>query len=255
MLLVIDIGNSNITLGVFEEEALKATWRVATVIDRTSDEYAVILLSLLNQHGYQKTDINKAALCSVVPTLTNVFQELCQTYFNTSTLIVGAGIKTGVRILLDNPREAGTDRIVNAAAAHHLYGGPIIIIDMGTATTFDTVASNGDYLGGAISPGLVASAEAIFNRTSQLRRVEIKPPEKAIGTSTVSAMQSGLFYGYVGMIEGVVGRIQKELHEKPSVIATGGYVDMIAKETKIIDSVNEYLTLEGLRLIYVMNRV
>lgn len=254
MLLAIDVGNTNITLGVFEGEELRATWQMATGIHRMADEYASLLLNLLQHQELNASDIKEVALCSVVPPLITTFEELFQRYFHVSPLVVGAGVKTGVRILLDNPREAGADRIANAAAAHHLYGGPVIIADMGTATTFDTVSSEGDYLGGAIAPGIVTAIEALFTRAAMLPRVELIRPKHAIGTSTVTAMQSGLIFGYVGLIEGIVARIQQELGEKARVVATGGYSELMAKETPVIDIVNPDLTLIGLRLIYRMNK-
>ncbi len=254
MLLAIDIGNTNVTLGMFRGKELCATWRIATGIHRMADEYAVTLISLLRQHGLDVSDVAKVALCSVVPPLTATFEQMCQHYFKVSPLVVRAGVKTGVRIRLDNPAEAGADRIVDAAAAHHLYGGPLIIVDMGTATTFDTVSKEGDYTGGAIAPGLYMAAETLFTRTAMLHRVELTRPEHAIGTSTITAMQSGLVFGYVGLIEGLITRIQEELGEKAKVVATGGYAGVIAKETPVIDVVNADLTLIGLRLIYQMNR-
>jgi type III pantothenate kinase len=190
----------------------------------------------------------------VVPPLIHTFEELFRKYFDVEPLVIGPGVKTGVRIRLDNPKEAGADRIVHAAAAHHLYGGPIIVVDMGTATTFDTVSKEGDHLGGAIAPGIATSAEALFARAAQLYRIQLIPPKHAIGTSTVTALQSGIIFGYVGLVEGIVNRIQSELSEKAKVIATGGNVDLIVKETRIIDVVNPDLVLEGLRLIYEMNR-
>lgn len=254
MLLAIDIGNTNINVGMFRDEELRATWRIATGIHRMPDEYAVILLSLLRQQGLDASDVTKIALCSVVPPLTAIFEELCQRYFHISPLVVRAGVKTGVRIRMDNPAEVGADRIVDAAAAYHLYNGPVIITDFGTATAFDTVSKEGDYLGGAIAPGLSAAAESLFTRTAMLPRLELTRPERAIGTNTIAAMQSGLVFGYVGLIEGIIARIQKELGEKAKVVATGGYAELIAKETSVIDVVNTDLTLIGLRLIYLMNR-
>ena len=254
MLLAIDVGNTDITLGVFEGEKLRATWHMATGIHRRADEYAALLLNLLHHQGLDTSDIKDIALCSVVPPLIATFEDLFQRYFHTSPLVVGAGVKTGVRIRLDNPREAGADRIVNAAAAHHLYGGPVIIADFGTATTFDTVSKEGDYLGGAIAPGIVTAAEALFMQAAMLPRVELTRPKHAIGINTTSAMQSGLIFGYVGLVEGIVARIQQELGEKTRVVATGGYAELIAKETNIIDIVNPDLTLMGLRLIYLMNK-
>jgi len=254
MLLAVDIGNTSITLGVFDGEKLRATWHMATGVHRMSDEYASLLLSLLRNQGIDKADIKAVALCSVVPPLTTTFVSLSQRYFHTAPLVVGAGVKTGVRIRMDNPREVGADRIVNAAAAHHLYEGPIIITDLGTATTFDTVSKEGDYLGGAIAPGIAAAAEAMFVQAAMLPRVELVRPKHAIGTNTIAAMQSGIVFGYVGLIEGMVARIQQELGEKAKVVATGGFAELIAKETAIIDVVNPNLTLIGLSLIYLMNK-
>ena len=254
MLLAVDIGNSDTTLGVFEGEKLRARWHMATDIYRLADEQAALLILLLRHQGLDTSDITKVALCCVVPPLTATFEELSQRYFHTSPLVIGSGVKTGVRIKMDNPREVGADRIVNAAAAHHLYGGPIIIADLGTATTFDTVSKEGDYLGGAIAPGIATAAEALFMRAAKLPRVELACPEHVIGTNTIAAMQSGIVFGYVELVEGMVARIQQELGEKTKVIATGGYAELIAKETKIIDVVNPDLTLMGLRLIYLMNK-
>ncbi len=254
MLLAIDIGNTNISIGVFKDAELRATWRIATGIHRMPDEYAILLISLLNQQSLEASDITKMAVCSVVPPLTGIFEELSQKYFHTSPLVVGSGVKTGVSIRMDNPREVGADRIVNAAAAHHLYGGPVIIIDFGTATTFDTVSREGEYLGGAVAPGINTAAEALFTKTAMLPRVELARPRHAIGTNTVAAMQSGIIFGYVGLVEGIIARIQQELGEKARVVATGGYSAIIARETPVIEIVNPDLILIGLRLIYHMNR-
>ena len=254
MLLAVDIGNTNVTFGVFEGEALRATWRMATAVNRMADEYAAILLNLLHHGSLDTSDIKEASLCSVVPPLLATFQELLQHYFHISPLVVGPGIKTGVRIRMDNPREVGPDRIANAAAAHHLYSGAVIIADIGTATTFDTVSKEGDYLGGAIATGIGTAAEALFTRAAALPRVELVPPEHAIGTNTIAAMQSGIIFGYVGLVEGIVARIQQELTEKATVVATGGYAELIARETAVIEVVNPDLTLIGLRLIYLLNK-
>ena len=254
MLLAIDIGNTETTFGVFDGERLRATWHMATDIHRRADEYAAMLLNLMRQQEIKTADIKAIALCSVVPPLIATFEELFQSYFDVKPLVVGAGVKTGVSIRMDNPREVGADRIVNAAAAHHLYGGPVIVTDLGTATTFDTVSKEGDYLGGAIAPGIMTGAEALSTRTSMLSRVSLSIPKRAIGTNTIAAMQSGIIFGYVGLIEGIVARIQKELGEKAKVIATGGYATLIAKETKVFDEVNPALTLIGLKLIYEMNK-
>jgi type III pantothenate kinase len=254
MLLAVDIGNTGTKLGVFEGEELRTTWHMNTNIHRMVDEYAALLINLFHHQGLEASDIKEVALCSVVPPLIAPFEELFQRYFHVSPLVVGAGIKTGVRIRMDNPREVGADRIVNAAAAHHLYGGPIIIADLGTAATFDTVSKEGDYLGGAIAPGIATAVEALSMRTAMLPRVELVHPQRAIGTNTIAAMQSGIVFGYVGLIEGIVARIQQELGVRTKVIATGGYAELIAKETPVFDVINLDLTLIGLRLIYQMNK-
>ena len=254
MLLAVDIGNTNIALGVFEGEQLRATWRVATGVNQMADEYAVLLINLLHHRGIDTSDIKEIVLCSVVPPLTTTFTDLSQRYFHTTPLVVGAGVKTGVRIQMDNPREVGADRIADAAAAHHLYGGPVIIIDLGTATVFGIVSKEGDYIGGIIATGIATAAEALFARTAQLPRVELAHPKCVIGTNTVTAIQSGIVYGYASLVEGMLARIEKELGEKAKVVATGGYAELIAKETAVIDEVNPDLTLVGLRLIYLMNK-
>jgi type III pantothenate kinase len=254
MLLAIDIGNTDTTLGVFAGDKLRATWHMASGVRRTADEYAALIINLMHQQGLDITDIKAVAMCSVVPPAMSTFDELFQHYFHIEPLVVGTGVKTGVRIRMDNPREVGTDRIVNAAAAHQLYGGPVIVTDLGTATTFDTVSKEGDYLGGAIAPGIMTAAEALFTRTAMLPRADLTSPQRAIGTNTVAAMQSGIIFGYVGLIEGIVARIQKELGEKAKVVATRGYASLVAKETAIFDEINPNLTLIGLRLIYQMNR-
>lgn len=254
MLLVADVGNTRTTLGVFQGDELRATWNIATDIHRLVDEHAALLLFLLNHEGLAVADIEGVAMCNVVPPLTHIFQELFERYFHVTPLVVEVGVKTGVAIRMDNPREVGADRIVNAAAAHHLYRGPVIIIDLGTATTFDTISAKGEYLGGAIAPGINTAAEALFERAAALPRVELTRPRRAIGTNTISAMQSGIIFGYVGLIEGIVARIQRELREKATVVATGGYAEILAAETKAIDKVNQQLTLLGLRLIYEENQ-
>jgi type III pantothenate kinase len=254
MLLAVDIGNTNVTLGIFEGERLRATWRMATVVDQMPDEYAVLMLNLLRHRDIDIANIKEGALSCVVPPLLTTFHELFQKYFNVSPLVVGPGVKTGIRIRMDNPREVGADRISNAAGAHHLYKGPVIVVALGTATAFDTVSKEGDYLGGAIAPGIMTATEALFTHTSMLPRVELARPKRAIGTNTIAAMQSGIIFGYVGLIEGIVARIQKELKEKAKVVATGGYASLIAKETTIFHEVNPDLTLIGLRLIYEMNQ-
>ncbi|MBN1862158.1 MAG: type III pantothenate kinase [Dehalococcoidales bacterium] len=254
MLLAIDIGNTVTTLGIFQASELRATWHLATDVDRMADEHAALLLDLLGHQNLKPSDVTKAALCCVVPPLLAAYEELFQHYFHFSPLVIAAGVKTGVRIRMENPKEVGADRIANAAAAHHLYQGPVIIVDLGTATTFDVVSREGDYLGGAIAPGLYTAAEALFTQASMLPQVELTAPKHAIGSSTISAMQSGIVFGYVGLIEGIIARIQRELGDKAKVVATGGWAEAIARETKIIEAVNPDLTLIGLRIIYHMNR-
>jgi type III pantothenate kinase len=254
MLLAVDIGNTNITIGVFDGSKMKATWRVATGVHRMPDEYASLILHLFEHEGIAASKITDTILCSVVPPLTGVFEEMCRHYLKVSPILVEAGVKTGVRISMDNPREVGADRIVNAVAAHQLYGGAVIVIDLGTATTFDAVSKEGDYLGGAIAPGIAIATEALFARTAVLPRVELTHPKRAIGRNTVAAMQSGIVFGYAGLIEGIVARIKEELGGKAKVVATGGYAELLARETPAIDEVNPDLTLIGLRLIYEMNK-
>jgi type III pantothenate kinase len=254
MLLAIDIGNTNVTFGVFEGERIKTTWRVSTAIHRTPDEYAHLMLSLMERQGVIDGQIKDVVICSVVPPLLITFEEVCKRFLKKAALIVEAGVKTGVRIDMDNPREVGPDRIVNAVAAHQLYGTPVIVIDMGTATTMDVVSKDGRYIGGAIAPGIAIATEALFTRTAVLPRIELSLPKKAIGRNTVAAMQSGIVFGYIGLLEGLVSRIQAELEERAKVVATGGFAALTAQATRCIDIVNSDLTLIGLRIIYNMNR-
>jgi len=253
MLLAIGIGNTSIKLGIFEGEKLIHTWHISTDMRRMPDEYAITLFNLLEQCGISRSDIQEAAMWCTVPSLIPTFEELLQKHFQITPLVVAAGIKTGVRIRMDNPKEVGADRIVNAAAAHSLYNEPLIIVDMGTATTFDTVSREGDYLGGAIAPGIMMAAEALFTRPAQLYRVQLAAPKKAIGTNTISAMQSGIIFGYTSLVEGMVARIQRELPEKARVIATGGYASLILNETNVIDAVSPDLSLIGLEIINRLN--
>lgn len=254
MLLALDVGNTNITTGVFDGSKLKATWRIGTDVHRTADEYGSLFTHLMERQGLAIADIDEAVLCSVVPPLVGTFEEMCRRYFRTKPLVVAAGVKTGVKICLDNPREVGADRVVNAVAAHKLYGGPVIVIDLGTAITFDAVSEEGDYLGGAIAPGIAIATEALFMRTAALPRLELDFPKKAIGRNTVAAMLSGIVFGYAGLIEGVVSRIREELGGKAKVIATGGYAELLARVTPVVEEVNPDLTLIGLRLIHEMNK-
>jgi len=255
MLLAIDIGNTGINLGVFDGDKLTSTWRLTTGIDRSPDEYGSLLYTLLQRQGVPVSKITGAALCCVVPPLVSVFQEVCQKYLGVSLLIVEPGVKTGVRISLDNPREVGPDRVVNAVAAHHIYGEPVIVIDFGTATTFDVVSEAGDYLGGAIAPGINIASEALFTRTAMLPRIELTRPKQVIGKSTTAAMQSGIIFGYIGLIEGMIKRIKQELRSEAKVVATGGYAYPLAKEIPGIEIINPDLSLIGLHLIYEMNKI
>ncbi len=254
MLLTLDVGNTNVTIGVFDGAETRATWRVATDHERLADEYAVSLLGLIRNEGIEPTHITGAVMACVVPELATVFEQLCKRYFKVEPLIIGTGTRTGVRILYDNPREVGADRIVDVVAALHEYGpAPLIIVDVGTATVFDAVSAAGDYLGGAIAPGIGIASEALFSRAAKLYRVELERPKTAIGKNTVAAIQSGTLLGYVGLIEGMVTRFKSELGGTAKVIGTGGWAPLIAKETTVFDHVDADLTLKGLRLLYEMN--
>ena len=255
MLLVIDVGNTTITLGLFKGDELRATWRIATDHQRLADEYAVILMGLLNVRGIKVEEVDDAALVSVVPDLVPVFETLFQEHLKVSPLVVGTGTRTGVRILYDSPRDVGADRIADVVAAVQRYGPPpLIIVDLGTALVFDAVSKDGDYLGGALAPGIHIAAEALTNRAAKLYPVELTRPPSAIGKNTVSALQSGLLFGYVGLIEGMVARVKEELGGAATVIGTGGWAEMIARETNVFDEVDPDLTLHGVRLIYEANR-
>lgn len=253
MLLAIDIGNTNINYGVWDGEKLRATWRMATDVRRQPDEFAAMSMQILQHNGLALTDVKAGIFSSVVPPLIPTFEEIFQQYFKVAPVVVGTGTKTGMRILAENPREVGADRVCHAVAAFKLYGGPLIVIDFGTATVFDAITREGDYMGGAIAPGVNLAAEALFQRASKLPRIEFAKPKTAIGRNTVTAMQSGLFYGYVGLIEGLVVRFQKELGGGAKVVATGGLARLIASETKVVDHVNYDLVLIGLRILYEMN--
>jgi len=254
MLLAIDIGNTNIKLGVFDGDKLKAVWNLATDIQATSDQYGGVALNLMEREKVLTSKIAGVVLCGVVPPLLYTFVEMCKKYLNTKPLVIEAGVKTGMRIRLDNPREVGPDRVVNAVAAQHLYGKPLIIIDLGTATTFDVVSKAGDYLGGVIAPGVSIASEALFARTAMLPRIELVRPQQVIGRNTISAMQSGMIFGYIELIGGLIRRIEEELGSKVKVIATGGQAYPFVEDIAAIDIINPNLTLIGLRLIYEMNR-
>jgi type III pantothenate kinase len=249
MLLCIDIGNTNVVLGLWKDGRWAAHWRVQTVRDRMMDEYAVLLRSLLREEGYDWTDVTHTVVASVVPPLTGVFSELCSRYTPSAPVIVGAGVRTGLRIRIDNPVELGADLVADAMAAYERFHGACIIVDFGTATTFSAVSAQGDFLGVAISLGLGVAAEALASHTAQLPRVMLKAPATAIGKNTIHSMQSGLIFGYVGLIEGLIRRIRSELGGQATVIATGGLSSVIAPLTQEIDQIDPWLTLDGLRLI------
>ncbi len=253
LLLAIDVGNTNIVLGLFRGEELIVDWRLATDADTMPDEHAVLISSLMAYQGLGLADVDAAVVSSVVPKVTANYREMIQKYVKIEPLVVGPGIETGVRIALDNPREVGADRIVNTLAAHRLYGSPAIVIDLGTATTFDAVSADGEYLGGAIAPGILTSVEALSRFTARLPRVDMVKPAHAIGKDTLSAMQSGIILGHAAMVEGMVRRIAREMGGQPLVIATGGLCDVMAEEVPLIQVADKNLTLKGLRLIYELN--
>jgi type III pantothenate kinase len=252
--LAIDIGNTNIVLGVYAGEELIAFWRMSTSPHRMPDELAVLIHSFFSYRGLSFGEIEDGILSCVVPPLLPVFEEFCTRYMEFEPLVVEPGTKTGMRILYDNPQEVGADRIVNAVGAKALYGTPLIVIDFGTATTFDAISKSGDYLGGAISPGVTVASDALVQRTAKLPRVELVVPPRAIGRNTVNSMQSGIMYGYVSLVEGMVVRLREELGPDARVVATGGLADHIARYTSAIEAVDQNLTLEGLKLLYKLNR-
>ena len=254
MLLCIDIGNTNITLGLYQGETLGPRWRLATDHDRMPDEFALQILGLLQMAGLSPTDVDGAAVASVVPPLTGKWLDVCRTSLRCEPLVVDAGVRTGVRVRYDDPKAVGADRVVDAVAAFRLYGGPAIVVDFGTATTFDAISADGDYLGGAIAPGISIAAEALFSRAAKLTRVEITRPPSAIGRNTTHSIQSGLLFGNVGLVEGMVERFRRELGGQAKVIGTGGLAELIARETPVIEILAPWLTLDGLRMIYEMNR-
>jgi len=254
MLLAIDVGNTNLTLGIYEGDSLGPRWRLATDHERMPDEYGLQFVGLLSHEGQHVEDISGICLASVVPPLTSKIVQACKKYLNCDPLVVDAGVKTGVRVRYENPKEVGADRIADAAAVQRLYGGPACVVDFGTATTFDAISTEGDYLGGAIAPGIGIAAEALFIRTAKLPRVDLQRPPHAIGRNTVHALQSGLLFGYVALVEGMVERFRVELGKDMRVIATGGLAEILAVETEVIEVVAPWLTLDGLRIIWDMNR-
>lgn len=254
MLLVIDVGNSNIVLGIYQNERLVRDWRISTDKSKTTDEYGILVHDLFRISGIDFAEVKDLIISSVVPTLTGVLEKLSFEYFGRKPYVVGPGIKTGMPIHYDNPKEVGADRIVNAVAGYEKYKTSLIIVDFGTATTFDYVNRKGEYCGGAIAPGLVVSTEALFQKASKLPRVEIVKPPAIIAKNTVNSMQAGIFYGYVGLVDGIVARMKAESRENPKVVATGGLAGLIAPESKTIEAVEQFLTLEGLRILYERNR-
>ncbi|SHG44535.1 type III pantothenate kinase [Thermosyntropha lipolytica DSM 11003] len=254
MILVFDIGNTNMVIGVYAGEKLITHWRLRTDTLRTADEYGMLIMALFEHSHLKMSGVSAVVISSVVPTLMLEMETMCRKYFSVKPLVVEPGIKTGLAIKYENPREVGADRVVNAVAAFHKYGGPLIIIDFGTATTFCAVSEKAEYLGGAIAPGIRISMEALVARAAKLPRVELVKPKNVIARNTVASMQAGIIYGFVGQVEGIVRRMKAEMEGNPKVVATGGLAGVIAGETEVIDVVDEFLTLEGLRLIYELNR-
>jgi len=256
MILVVDVGNTHIVLGVFEGKDLLASWRLSTIKERTADELGMTLLSLFGHEKLLAEKVDAVIVASVVPSIMYTLEHSIKKYFKVDPMVIGPGTKTGINIRCQNPKEVGADRIVNAVAGFEMYGGPLIIVDMGTATTFCAISAKGEYLGGVICPGIKISAEALYQKAAKLPRIDLIKPESVIGKNTVSSMQSGIFYGYVGQIDYLVRRIKHEMQEETAkVIATGGLARLISEECKSINEVNSTLTLEGLRIVYERNYI
>jgi len=261
MLLTLDVGNTNTVLGLYRlaSDELITHWRISTLRTQTADEYGVLFLNLFAMRKVEVTEVSAIIISSVVPPLESTLRQVCERYFNLKPMFVEPGIKTGMPILVDNPTEVGADRLVNSVAAFGRYGGPCIVVDFGTATTFDVISAKGEYVGGAIAPGLAISAEALFARAARLSRVDVKKPAKVVGTNTVAAVQSGLYYGYIGLVDGILERILNETRgpdsAAPKIIATGGLAHLIIDDSRFIQTVDDMLTIDGLRLIHERNRV
>lgn len=251
-LLVVDLGNTNIVLGIYRAGELVSSWRLATARERTADEYGILARQLVGDALH--ASLEGAIVASVVPPLNGAMTIMIQKYFGIDPMFVEPGVKTGIAIHVDNPAEVGADRIVNCAAAHAAYGGPAVIVDFGTATTFDVVTANAEFIGGVIAPGLNISAEALFARAARLPRVDVRRPDHVIGTNTVANMQSGIYFGYLGLVDGILARIKREIPGLRKVVATGGLSTLFAEDSEHIDEVDPELTLRGLKLIYDRNR-
>ena len=272
MLLAIDVGNTNTVLGIYrldggsgspatglgrrgdEKPELAAHWRVTTHRSQTADEYGVLFVNLFEMHGMAPSQVTHIIIASVVPPVDSTLRPVCELYFHIEPMFVEPGIKTGMTLLIDNPTELGADRLADSIAAFERYGGPCVVVDFGTATKFEVISAKGEYLGGAIAPGLGLSADALFNRAARLSRVDIKRPAKVIGTNTVGHLQSGLYFGYIGLVDGILERIIAELGEQPRIVATGGLARMIAEDSRFINEIDEWLTIDGLRILFERNR-